>query len=61
MAEYASASSLRRRTKMEDNIGYIAINFRCPICDEGFATVWEGFGHLNSKHPAGEKKVDCFD
>ncbi len=39
-----------------DTIQYIAENFECPVCGQRFTTAYEGFVHLNDKHPAGEKK-----
>lgn len=41
-----------------DNVQYVAENFECPVCGQKFTTVYEGFGHLNDKHPAGEQKED---
>jgi len=41
-----------------DNVQYVAENFECPICKKKFTTVYEGFGHLNDKHPAGEQKEE---
>uniref|UniRef100_A0A6H1ZTC8 C2H2-type domain-containing protein n=1 Tax=viral metagenome TaxID=1070528 RepID=A0A6H1ZTC8_9ZZZZ len=38
-----------------DNVQYIAENFECPVCGQKFAQVWDAFGHLNDKHPAGEQ------
>ncbi len=40
----------------EDEVGYITKNFECPTCGQGFATVWDAFGHLNREHPAGSRK-----
>ncbi len=39
-----------------DNVQYIAEDFECPVCGQKFTTVYEGFEHLNDKHPAGERK-----
>jgi len=35
---------------------YIAKNVKCPFCDETFTNVYDGFGHLNDKHPAGKQE-----
>jgi len=43
----------RERGKNMNNIQYIAENFECPVCGQKFTTVYEGFRHLNDKHPAG--------
>ena len=41
-----------------DNVQYVAENFECPICKKKFTTVYDAFGHLNDKHPAGEQKEE---
>ncbi len=39
-----------------NEVEYVTENFECPVCGQKFATVWNGFEHLNREHPAESRK-----